>query len=81
MAGRMLLDPDIDSTHRAAKLEQSPGSLAPLVTRVANANWQIHPGWVDRYIFVLSFLLLIYDKCDSMLFWANLNVLICGNAG
>ena len=48
MAGRQLLDPSIDSRHRAAKLEESPGSLSPLVTRVANANWQIYPGWVDR---------------------------------
>ena len=48
MAGRSLLDPSLDSTHRAAKLEESPGSLSSLVTRVANANWQIHPGWVDR---------------------------------
>ena len=49
MAGRSLLNPLIDSKHRAAVLEESPGILYPLVTRVANANWQLHPDWLDRY--------------------------------
>ena len=77
MSGRAQLDPSIDIKHWAAFLEASPGSLTPLVTRVANANWQIHPGWVDRYYLLLSFMLLISDKCETMLLWANLNVLLC----
>ena len=59
MSGISLLDESIDSKHRAAYLEAHPGGLSPLVTRVANANWQIHPGWVDRYKLLLSFVLLI----------------------
>lgn len=62
MAGRSLLNPHIDSKHRAGVLEESPGSLTPLVTRVANANWQIHPGWVDRYN--------ILHPCVNII-WAN----------
>ncbi|KAK1633145.1 hypothetical protein QYE76_007460 [Lolium multiflorum] len=48
MAGRSLLSRDLEKAHRAAKLEESPNSLPTLVTRGANQNWQIHPGWVQR---------------------------------
>ncbi|KAK1694130.1 hypothetical protein QYE76_010827 [Lolium multiflorum] len=48
MAGRSLLSRDVEKAHRAAKLEASPNSLPTLVTRGANQNWQIHPGWVQR---------------------------------
>ena len=50
MAGRSLLSRDLEKAHRAAKLEASPNSLPTLVTRGANQNWQIHPGWVQRYV-------------------------------
>ncbi|KAK1699330.1 hypothetical protein QYE76_016027 [Lolium multiflorum] len=48
MAGRSLLNRDIERAHRAAKLEANPNSLSPMVTRGGNQNWQIHPGWVQR---------------------------------
>ncbi|XP_071679930.1 serine/threonine-protein phosphatase 7 long form homolog [Lolium perenne] len=48
MAGRSLLNRDIERVHRAAKLEANPNSLSPMVTRGGNQNWQIHPGWVQR---------------------------------
>ncbi|KAK1694475.1 hypothetical protein QYE76_011172 [Lolium multiflorum] len=48
MAGRSLLSRDLEKAHRAAKLEASPNSLPTQVTRGANQNWQIHPGWVQR---------------------------------
>jgi hypothetical protein len=50
MAGRSLLNRDIERAHRAAKLEANPHSLSPMVTRGGNQNWQIHPGWVQRYV-------------------------------
>src|SRR3954453_9117675 len=77
MAGISLLDASIDSNHRAAYLEAHPGGLSLLVTRVAHANWQIHPGWVDRYNLLLLFMLLISDKCETLLLWANVFLLLC----
>ena len=70
MSGTTLLDPRVDSKHRGAHLEGNPGSLTPLVTRVANANWQIHDGWIDRYSLLLPFLLFIFYYCETMLLWA-----------
>ncbi|KAM0857006.1 hypothetical protein ACQ4PT_048745 [Festuca glaucescens] len=48
MATRTLLNPKIESKHRAALLEANLKSLEPLQTRTPRANWLIHPEWVDR---------------------------------
>ena len=50
MAGMWLLDPHIDSGHRAKVLEVNPRKLKPLVTRTPRENWRIHPEWVQRYL-------------------------------
>jgi hypothetical protein len=44
-----LLSADIDSQHRAARLEAGH-PIEPLVTRTPKQNWQIHPAWVPRYV-------------------------------
>ena len=52
-----MLNPHIDNTHRAAKLEGK--KLKPLVTRTPKENWRIHPDWVQRYV-CYSFLSRMY---------------------
>ena len=46
MEGMYLLNPDVDSKHRASLLTEQ--KLVPLVTRTAKVDWSIHPRWVDR---------------------------------
>src|SRR3954462_8664837 len=48
MEGMTLLDPEIDSKHRAAKLCQHQ-KIEPLITRTPKENWRIHPDWVQMY--------------------------------
>ena len=50
MDGTGLLNPDIESKHRAKKWEQ--GKIEPLLTRTQKENWRIHPAWVERYVFI-----------------------------
>jgi hypothetical protein len=44
-----LIDPLIDSGHRATMLDERP--LLPLVTRTPKHDWRIHPDWTERYGF------------------------------
>jgi hypothetical protein len=63
-----LLSPDIESKHRAARLEESPGSIEPLVTRTPKVYWMIHHAWVPRYLFI---------PCMFILFIHSLHVYLC----
>ena len=61
MEGMSLLDPSIDSKHRAAILCE--GKIDPLITRTPKENWRIHPDWVQRFVFYLI-LSSMYIKVD-----------------
>ena len=47
-----LLNEAVDRTHRGRILQER--RLETLITRGPRENWQIHPAWVDRYVFKLS---------------------------
>ena len=64
MAGRSLLNADIDRVHRAALLEAGT-RLEPLVTRTPKENWRIHPAWVQRSVFYLFLCSMIFF-CDTL---------------
>ena len=59
MAGRSLLNADIDRGHRAARLEANQ-KLEPLVTHTPKENWRIHPAWVQRSVFYLFLCSMIF---------------------
>jgi hypothetical protein len=62
MEGMALLDPEIDSKHRAAKLCQHQ-KIEPLITRTPKENWRIHPDWVQRYVFHLILSRMYVNHC------------------
>ena len=47
-----LIKDAVDKKHRARILQER--RLETLITRGPRENWQIHPAWVDRYVFKLS---------------------------
>ena len=67
-----LLSSDIDTKHRAKKWEE--GFLDPLLTRTQKENWQIHPGWVQRYIFIPTRQVCRKHTRTKLLFIADMQV-------
>ena len=51
MTEMSLLNPEIDSKHRAAIGYER--QLEPLCTRTQREDWMIHKGWVEQYVLYL----------------------------